>query len=151
PDNRVDKSERSGLELSLRLAPTDTIDLVASYTHLDASEPAGIEVRRPEQQGAIDASWRPGASGTRAGRLQLNLGLTYNGEQVDTDFGTFLRTGMDAYTLLRLGASWQVSDTIEIYGRIENATDADYEEIIGHRGAPQGVFVGMRLKDRRSN
>lgn len=143
--NSTDESDRQGVEATVRYNPTDDIDIVGSYTKLDATEPAGIEVRRPENQGAIDASWRVGG-----GPLQLNLGVTYNGEQTDTDFGTFLRTRQDAYTLVRLGASYQLNDSVELSGRIENVTDEDYEEVIGYLGQPQGVFVGVRFKDAAS-
>ena len=98
-------------------------------------------MRRPENQGALDASWRIGG-----GPFQLNLGVTYNGDQVDTDFGTFLRTAQDPYTLVRLGASYQLNDEIELYGRIENVTDENYEEVIGFLGAPRAVYVGVRFK-----
>jgi vitamin B12 transporter len=100
-----------------------------------------IEVRRPENQAAIDATWKLDAI-----PLQLNLGVTYNGEQTDTDFGTFLRTKQDPYTTLRIGASYALNDETEIYTRIENATDEDYEEVIGYGSMPRAIFVGVRIK-----
>jgi vitamin B12 transporter len=142
PNNRTTESDRSGWEATIRAYPTDDIDIVASYTSLDATEPAGIEVRRPESQASFDGSWRVGG-----GPFQLNLGVTYNGEQVDTDFGTFLRTAQDPYTLVRLGASYQFNETTELYGRVENLTDEDYEEVIGYRGQPQAIFIGVRFRD----
>jgi vitamin B12 transporter len=141
PQNRTTDSDRSGWEATFRVYPTDDIDLVGSWTNLDATEPAGIELRRPENQGALDASWRIGG-----GPIQLNLGVTYNGEQVDTDFGTFLRTEQDPYTLVRLGASYQLNDEIELYARIENLTDEEYEEVISFLGAPRAAYIGVRLK-----
>lgn len=146
PANRAERSERNGWELAFTAKPIDDIDLAGSYTRLDATEPAGIEVRRPKDQAAVDASWRIGG-----GPLQVDLGLTYTGEQVDTDFGTFLRTAQDPYALVRLGASYRINNDVEIYGRIENLTDETYEEVIGYLGQPQGVFIGIRLRDNRSN
>ncbi|MFT3722227.1 MAG: TonB-dependent receptor [Hyphomonadaceae bacterium] len=142
PTNATSKSDREGVEVYVRYNPTDDIDLIGSYTYLDATEPAGIEVRRPENQASFDGTWHVGG-----GPLQLNLGVTYNGEQRDTDFATFLRTQMDAYTLVRVGAAYTLSDQIELYARVENALDEDYQEVIGYRGSPQGVFVGIRFKD----
>ncbi|HOY76248.1 MAG TPA: TonB-dependent receptor [Hyphomonadaceae bacterium] len=141
--NSTAESDRKGFEVTGRIYPTNDIDIIASYTKLDATEPAGIEVRRPKNQGAVDANWR-------IGDLQLNLGVTYNGKQIDTDYGTFLRTQQDAYTLIRFGASYQVNDNLEIYSRIENATDEKYEEVIGYLGQPQGLFFGLRFKDAAS-
>lgn len=145
PVNSTNESDREGVELSVRYYPTDDIDLVGSYTYLDATEPAGIEVRRPENQAALDASWRVGG-----GPLQLNLGLTYNGERQDTDFATFLRTSVDAYSLIRIGASYRLNDQLEIFGRAENLFDEDYEEVIGYRGSPQAFYVGVRFTDDKT-
>ncbi len=146
PANRTTRSERSGWELGFTARPTGDIDISGSYTNLDASEPAGVEVRRPKDQAAVDASWRIGG-----GPLQINLGVTYNGEQYDTDFGTFMTTAQDPYTLVRLGASYRLNDSIEVYGRVENLTEETYEEVIGYLGQPQGVFIGVRFRDDRSN
>lgn len=140
--NSASNSDRSGWEFTVYADPTDDISLYGSYTQLDASEPAGIEIRRPEQQASLDASWA-----VFGGPVKLNLGVSYTGESTDTDFGTFLRTPVDAYTLVRLGASWQVSDRLELYGRVENLLDEEYEEVIGYLGAPQGVYVGIRFRD----
>jgi vitamin B12 transporter len=141
PQNRTTESDRSGLELSVRYEPTNDISLIGSWTNLDATEPAGIEVRRPENQGGLDGTWR-----VNGGPLKLNLGVTYNGDQVDTDFGTFLRTAQDPYTLVRAGIGYQLSDGIEVYGRVENVTDEDYEEVIGFRGSPRAAYIGIRFK-----
>jgi vitamin B12 transporter len=142
PANRSTDSDRSGWEATVRYSPNEDLDLFASWTSLDAAEPAGIEVRRPESQGSLDATWRIGG-----GPLRLNLGVTHNGEQYDTDFATFLRTRQDAYTTIRAGASYQIDDNIEVYGRIENLTDETYQEIIGYLGSPRAIYLGVRFKD----
>ena len=145
PLNNTSDSDRSGWEFYVTANPIEDVSLVASWTELDASEPAGIEVRRPEQQGSLDASWRIGG-----GPVQLNLGVTYNGDMTDTDFGTFLRTRVDPYTLVRFGASWKVADQVELYGRIENLLDESYQEVIGFNAAPQAAYVGVRFRDEPS-
>jgi vitamin B12 transporter len=73
--------------------------------------------------------------------------VTHNGEQVDTDFATFQRRTMDAYTLARLGGSYRLNAGVELYARVENITDETYEEIIGYRGAPRAVYFGLRFRD----
>lgn len=141
PQNRTTDSDRNGWEFTARVHPISDVDVIASYTHLHATEPGGIEVRRPKDQAGLDASWR-----VSGGPFQVNLGVTYNGKQVDTDFGTFLRTDMDPYTLVRLGASYRLTDDIEIFGRIENLTDETYQEVIGYLGQPRAGYIGIRFR-----
>lgn len=145
PLNNSSKSDRSGWELYVTANPLDDVSLVGAWTELDASEPAGVEIRRPEQQGSLDASWRIGG-----GPVQLNLGVTYNGDMTDTDFGTFLRTRVEPYTVVRFGASWKATDQIEVYGRVENLLDEKYQEVIGFDAAPQAAYVGVRFRDEAS-
>jgi vitamin B12 transporter len=140
--NRTTDSDRSGWEFTAYADPTDDISLYATYTQLDASEPAGIEIRRPEQTASLDASWA-----VFGGPVRLNLGVSYTGDSVDSDFGTGLRTEIDPWTLVRLGASWELTDNLEIYGRIENLLDEEYEEVIGYLGAPRAAYIGIRFRE----
>ena len=144
PANRTADSDRSGWEVSLSAKPIDDLDLVASYTNLDATEPAGIEVRRPKDQAAFDGTWR-----VFGGPVALNLGVTYNGEQRDTDFATGIRVRQDPYTLIRFGASYRLNDQVEIYGRVENLDDETYEEVFSYRGSPRAAYIGVRFKAAR--
>lgn len=145
PLNNASKSKRQGWELYVTATPVDDISLVGSWTELDATEPAGVEVRRPEQQGSLDATWRIGG-----GPVKLNLGVTYNGDTYDTDFDTFQRVRLDPYTLVRFGAAWQVTDQVEVYGRVENLLDEKYQDVIAFNAAPQAAYVGVRFRDEAS-
>lgn len=145
PLNRTTESDRSGWEITVSAAPIEGLSLLGAYSQLDATEPAGIEIRRPKEQASLDASWD-----ILGGPFQLNLGITHVGDNIDTDFATFLRTELDPYTLIRLGASWQVNDEFELYTRIENLTDESYQEVIGYNAAPQAFYVGLRFRDEAS-
>lgn len=145
PLNNTSESKREGWELYVTANPIDDISLVGSWTELNASEPAGVEIRRPEQQGSLDATWRIGG-----GPAKLNLGVTYNGDTWDTDFDTFQRVRLDPYTLVRFGAAWQMTDQIEVYGRVENVLDEKYQDVIGFNAAPQAAYVGIRFRDEAS-
>jgi vitamin B12 transporter len=144
PLNSSADSSRSGWELYFTAAPTDDISLAGSWTQLESTEPSGIEVRRPEQQGSLDASWRI------MGDVKLNLGVSYNGAMYDTDFATFQRTRLDPYTLVRFGTAWQATDQIELYARVENLLDEGYQEVIGYNAAPQAAYIGLRFRDEAS-
>ncbi len=110
----------------MRYTPIDDIDLIGSWTNLDATEPAGIEARRPEDQGALDATmahqWRTES---------LNLGRhLQGGDQTDTiSAPSSGRAGSVHAGAAR--ASYELSDGVEIYARVENLTDERYEEVIG--------------------
>ena len=58
------------------------------------------------------------------------------------------RNVLDGYTLVDFRASYAVSDSLEVFGRIENAFDEDYETIapLRHaRAARSSAACGRRF------
>jgi outer membrane cobalamin receptor len=49
------------------------------------------------------------------------------------------------YNVWSTGASWQVSRRLEVFGRIENLFDRDYEEVFGFPALGRGGMIGMRI------
>ncbi|MEZ5923775.1 MAG: TonB-dependent receptor [Hyphomicrobiaceae bacterium] len=146
PVNLIGKSERKGVEVSATLRPTDTLDLIVTYTHLDASDSTGLaEVRRPEHAASLSANWR-----FDEGRGLLSAGVVYNGEMRDVGFDAFTFAQrdvlLDAYTVVNLGARYAVTDQIDVYGRLENAFDADYEESFGFNTAGFAAYGGIKFR-----
>lgn len=145
--NSAAKSHRKGIELSGKWYPTDDIDIIASYTNLNATQGVAkvAEVRRPDNQAALDANWR-----LLDTKLQLTAGVTYSGEFTDTSFVTFLPQTVDAYTVVRLAASYRIATNVEFFARVENLFDEDYEEVIGYPAPGRTGYVGIRFTDRKS-
>ena len=77
----------------------------------------------------------------------IHLTVRYNGDTDDTFFGTSsMRVTLPAYTLVNVGADFSINDTLQVYGRVENALDEDYEEVYGNRTPGTGAYVGLRAK-----
>ena len=53
---------------------------------------------------------------------------------------------LEGYTLVDLRASYPINDTLEVYGRVENAGDETYETSRGYGVAGRGTFVGVRAR-----
>ncbi len=148
--NDTGRSEREGVELSLRLYPADGLDILGSWTWLDARDAGGDpEVRRPENMASFDIVKRFGGD-----RAHLALGVTYNGEMLDDDFrGGFtpVRTAIGDYTLVRLAGSLRLTDRVEAFGRIENVFNTPYEEALTYRTPGRAIYAGLRLSGGSSH
>jgi vitamin B12 transporter len=145
PVNLAGESERKGVEVSATLRPTDDLDLIVTYTNLDATDSTGLtEVRRPEHAASLSANWR-----FSEGRGLLSAGVVYNGEMRDVGFDAFTFAQrdvlLDDYTVVNLGARYAVTDAIDIYGRLENALDEDYEETFGFNTAGFAAYGGIKF------
>jgi vitamin B12 transporter len=148
-DNLKGESERSGIEFALRAQLTTWLRLGASYTYLDATEATGLpEVRRPRHAGRADLTYV-----FADGRGSVNLGAIYNGRMQDTvgfasqDFPFFStsRVTLDDYWLVNLATSYKLQKGVELFGRVENALDAQYQEVFGFNTPGIAAFAGLRF------
>ncbi len=142
--NEDGKSEREGLELAARWLIVEGLSLNAAYTWLDSEDPDGSdEIRRAEHIASANLNWD-----FLAGRASLNLQVDYNDEQDDFFFPPVPpfqeRVELDSFTLVTLAGSYRLFDNLELYARVENATDEDYEEVLGFVAPGRTAIAGVR-------
>ena len=127
----------------------DGLQLGFAYTYLDATEEQSSggqvdEIRRANHIANVNLDWQANE------RLSINLNVDYNGEQDDFFFPPTPpfqeRVTLDSFTLLNLAARYQVSSTLSLFARIENAFDEDYEEIFGFSAPGRTAFAGIRYQ-----
>ena len=53
---------------------------------------------------------------------------------------------LPSFTLVNLAASFDIDDHVEVFGRIENLTKADYYEVFAFPTQPRAAYVGARVK-----
>jgi len=140
-------SESKGVELETRFAIADGLDLYANYTYLDAVVAAGSGftglsgdrlLRRPKHIISAGAHYRADC---------WSLGLELQGyyDREDIDSALFTRTSLEDFLLARVVGSYQVSENCQLYGRVENLFDEDYESSDGYEGRGLGAFAGVRV------
>ena len=139
--NAAGRSRREGLEAEAGWSPSPLFNLSATYAYLDASEPAGRELRRPRHSGSVSADGS-------AGRLTYGAALSYTGARLDRDFDLF------PAPLVRLGSYWlttarlayRVTDGLELFGRLSNAFDEDAVDVVGYRREGRSAYAGARIR-----
>jgi len=144
PINLDGDSTREGIEVSGRLLVTNALSVGLSYTRLFAHEPSGlVEVRRPEHSGRTDLNYA-----FDEGRGNFNLAAIYNGDMQDNAYDVFYtptRVTLDEYWLVNVAASYKITSNAEIYGRIENLLDEDYQEVYGYNTPGVSAYAGIRF------
>ena len=160
--DNISNARASGLELGATMRTrTAGFDLQGrvTYTFLD-SEILAVDrdsaapspftagqslLNRPRHQWAVDA-------GVSRGRV---IGWVRGGGRgrvlaVEPSYGTF--GGLfDAagYRVWNAGASWRLSRQVELFGRIENLFDREYEEVFGFPALGRGAMAGLRIAASR--
>jgi len=141
--NLEGESTRNGTEVALRSQLTPWLYLGASYTRLNAKDPDGIkEIRRPKHSGKAEV-----ITLFDEGRGNVSLSAAYNGEMTDRNFGTFPATvvTLDSYWLMTLAASYKIQSQVELFGRVENLLNTDYEEVSGFNTPQIAAYAGVRI------
>jgi len=141
--NDSGEADRQGIELMLRAAPLTGLSVDASYTYTLAEQVDGLqEVRRPRHAAKLAGTYR-----FLAERASVTASLLYQGDRRDLDFATFPagRVVLDDYVRLDLSASYRVSANARLFARVENATDADYEEVFNFSTQPVTGYAGIEV------
>jgi vitamin B12 transporter len=75
-----------------------------------------------------------------------SLTVRYNGEQKDFQFTPFGsdRVTLSSYTLVNFGADYRINDRWQVYGRVENLFDTEYQEVFSFLSPGRGVYAGLR-------
>lgn len=140
--NATGKSKRQGIEVEAGWKLGGTLRLAATYAFLDADEPSFAgnvrEVRRPKHSGSVTLD---GA----LGKFTYGASIAYVGRRADTDFDTFQRVSLSPYWLAGARVAYAVSPNVEVFGRVANAFDDTYQDVVGYRTEGRSAYAGLRL------
>lgn len=146
--NKEGKSQRQGVEFTASVDMSDNLVINAAYTYTDSVEADGVggykdEIRRARHTGSLNLAWQA------MDNLQINTNAQYSGSQTDTFFPPWPTPSqtvtMDDYTLININANYSASDKLDIYLRLDNLLDDDYEEVFGYQTLGFGASLGMRF------
>lgn len=129
------ETQSQGIELSGQWDVMANVSVNGNYTYTDSKDINGEQrARRPENVANLGVSWR-----TLSDRLVLGLQARASQDAIDID-----GTKLDDYEVLDVNASYALLEGLALYGRIENITDEDYEEVPTYNTTGAAGYVGLR-------
>jgi vitamin B12 transporter len=139
----VGRVDTDGGEFVLVLRPTERLRLDASYALVDAfnrSAPnAGKRLQlRPQHSASFSADWETPLAGVKIGGTIRMVGDSFD------DAANTVR--LDGYALASLRASLPVAQGVELYGRVENLTDATYQTVASYNTPGRAAYAGVRAR-----
>lgn len=134
-------SKASGVELSVAYAAADWLDLSTSYSYVKSEDPDGAPLRRrPEHELGLSATARTfGGRGTVTADLRHVRGIYDTPGYTSTEV-----LELPSFTTLDLAATYDLNDQVELYGKITNVADVDYQEAWGYAAPSRAVALGLR-------
>lgn len=140
--NQQGATRIKGLEISGQAEVLDGLNLGASYTWMSHHDANGDQlVRRPKHAAGVTVNY----AFLEKKRANVNLSLTYNGQQQDVAFGPTRRVPLDDYILLNIAGSYRINDYVELYARGENLLDQEYEEVFSFGTPGIAGYGGLRV------
>ena len=135
----VSKAETRGYEILLSARPVKALTIQGSYTYTDAIDKETDEplLRRPKHKANLIFNLQ------LFKKANANLSIIHVGQRYDV-FPYPTRIEADAFTLFNLAASYQVTKNIEVFGRIDNLFDTEYEWVLGYGTAGRSAYVGIK-------
>ena len=144
-----DRAKASGVELQASATVTPELVVAANYSHIktdDETPGSATEgqqlFQRPEDAAnlSVTYSWPHSIKTTVAAR--------YGGPSLDQNFNVYptATVRLGGYTLLDLRVSYDVTDKLELYARVDNATNKWYETVYQYGTWGRTAFFGLRAK-----
>ena len=97
------------------------------------------EFRRPKHSGsiALDGAW---------GRFSYGASVAYVGSHSDSrDVFPFDRVDLGSYWLGNARVGYAVGRGVELFARVSNAFDEEYQDAYSYRTEPRALYLGIRL------
>lgn len=144
----INKAETKGVEFYFTFNPVNEISIKGNFTYTDAKDKSENSVnkdlpllRRPKLKAASSINY------SFLEKANVNTEVIFIGKRDDMDFSLFpaARVELKSYTLINLAASYNILRFLQIYGRIENLFDTDYEEVLGFGTPGLSGYVGLIL------
>ncbi|MGC2031114.1 MAG: TonB-dependent receptor [Steroidobacteraceae bacterium] len=145
----LDRAKASGVELQASAALNSALAVSANYSHIKTLDetPGSPTDGRQLFQRAEDAA-NLSLSYTWPHSVETTVAARYGGPSLDQNFNVFptATVRLGGYTLLDLRVSYPVTDKLELYARVDNATNKWYETIYQYGTWGRTAFFGLRAK-----
>ena len=136
-----------GIEAEAVIKPFDGLTIRGTFTKTNTRDEAKKELRRqPRKQGSVNVNY------SFLEKFNINVDETIVGNSRDgTNGGGITPTGRPTIRTntgvhkLDAALSYDYSEHLQLYTRVENLLDIQYDEVLGFRSAGARFFFGIKL------
>ena len=134
-----------GVEAEAGLTPLRGLSLSVVFTYLEAEDAETGErlLRRPRNNVSVLARY------DFAGRWSASLAYDYAGNRRDVEYTAFssVPVTLSPYSLLNGVLAYQAGPGVQVFARVDNALNAEYEVVYGYGTPGASLQFGVRLSN----
>jgi vitamin B12 transporter len=144
----LDRAESNGIEFYLTLNKFENFNFMVNYTLTNTKDKSSGSpdynlplLRRPTNKFSTDISY------DFTKEINFGVQVIYVGQRYDDNFSYYpaQRIELGGYTLVNLSASYNITNMVELYGRVDNLFNKYYEEVYGYGTPGLSGYAGVRL------
>lgn len=137
--DNTDLVSAKGWEFGLAVSPVEGFDVALNYTNIDAIDvtTGNRLARRADDKASLVVDYR----------IENGIGIGATVLMVGDSFDNSSNTRqLDGYVVTDLRASYGITKQLEIFGRIENLFDEEYETVFRYGQPGRALFGGVRYR-----
>jgi vitamin B12 transporter len=140
----ISRARSTGIEFLLMTRISNKTFFSTSYTYTKAQDKDSGEalLRRPRNKFSANLD----IPFLEKGHLRISLLHIGQREDIEVIGWTSQRVFLDSYTLLNAAASYTIMESIQIFARLDNITNAKYEMIKDYRTPGISAYGGLKVK-----
>jgi vitamin B12 transporter len=140
----ITQSYAQGCEIGSNIEATDSLSLRIAYTYTDTENETTGEslLRRPRNKNSLSLVYAP----TEKVRAQLQWRVYSS--RFDNNFNTNppSRVSLGGYGIVDVAISYRILDSVELFTRVDNLFDKEYQEVLGFGTMGAAAYAGVRLE-----
>jgi vitamin B12 transporter len=140
----INASYTQGFEVGTNYDATTDLSFRLAYTYTDTENETTGEslLRRPRNKNSLTAVYAPND------RFRAQLQWRVYSSRFDNDFSTFPpeRVSLAGYGLVDLAVSYKVYDSVELFSRVDNLFDKEYQEVLGFGTMGAAAYAGVKFE-----
>lgn len=137
--NNIDgTSTLKGFELAYKREVNDVTLVSCNYTRLSAKNQNGETLRRRAKE-----NFKFGVDYYGISDVHIGVNGEYVGTRYDQENNHGAQTGR--YTIANAVVNYDLSDSIRIYGKIDNITDKYYQSVNNYATSPRAYYAGLEV------
>ncbi|MBU1121822.1 MAG: TonB-dependent receptor [Candidatus Omnitrophica bacterium] len=135
----IDNAQIKGVEMesSFKISPQLSLSGNYTYTQTKDNESAMKIRRRPKNQMSLGLNW------TFLEKGNINLTTSYIGHSWDDTANT---VKIKPYAKIDLYTSYNLTDTFQIFGKIDNLFNKTYQQVRGYANSGISFYAGGKIK-----
>ncbi len=139
----INQATTQGVEIGLNYKLSDDLSTRVAYTYTDTENADNGEslLRRPRNKNSLTVVYSP------IERLRAQLQWRLYSSRFDNDFSAYppTRQTLGGYGVVDIAVSYKLASSTEVFGRIDNLFDQEYQDVIGFGTMGASAFAGLRV------